>query len=128
MRLLLDAHALIWAVDDPSRLSSNATAAIQDPANELLLGTGTIWEIGIKVGLNKLRLTSPFKDWINQAIAALKLSVLPIGLEHVDVQVGLPRHHGDPFDRILVAQALAEALEVISADPALKPYGIALVW
>lgn len=81
MRLLLDSHTLIWAVDDPTRLSGTATTAIQDPANELLLSAGSVWEIAIKVGLGKLSLTLPFRQWMNQAIADLGLAISPITVE-----------------------------------------------
>ena len=71
MRLLLDAHALIWAVDDPSKLGLQAGAAIQDEANELFVGAGTIWEISIKSGLGKLTLSMPVDQWLHKAIADL---------------------------------------------------------
>jgi PIN domain nuclease of toxin-antitoxin system len=75
MRLLVDAHAVYWAVDDPSKLSPKAGVVLQDPANELLLSAGTIWELAIKVGLGKLTLSLPFKQWITQTIADLDLTV-----------------------------------------------------
>ena len=78
MRLLLDAHTLIWAVDVPQKLGPDATTALQEPANDLLLSAGTIWEIGIKVGLGKLSLSLPFQHWMEQAIHDLGASVLPI--------------------------------------------------
>ena len=128
MRLLVDSHTLIWAVDDPARLSSAASAALQDPANELLLSAATVWEIAIKVGLNKLNLTLPFRQWMNQAIADLGLALLPITVEYAAVQSGLPDHHRDPFDRLIIAQALTEAVPVVSADPGLDTYGVTRLW
>lgn len=71
MRLLLDAHSLIWAVDDPSKLGPKVVAIIENPANELLVSAGTIWELAIKVGLGKLKLSLPFGQWMNQAITDL---------------------------------------------------------
>lgn len=128
MRLLLDSHTLIWAVDAPSRLTTSAATALQDPANQLLLSAATVWEIAIKVGLAKLSLTLPHRQWMNQAIADLGLSLLPVTVEYADVQAGLPDHHRDPFDRLIIAQALAEAVAVVSADPALDAYSVARVW
>lgn len=128
MRLLVDAHAFIWAVDDPSKLGTQAVTALQDPGNDLLLSAGTIWEIAIKVGLGKLSLSMPYRQWMNQAITDLGMTVLPITVEYADVQGNLPKHHGDPFDRLLVAQAQMENMALVSADPGFDPYGINRLW
>jgi len=77
MRVLIDSHALIWYVDQDNLLSPASHAAISDPTNDLLLSAGSIWEIGIKVGLGKLILTEPFKPWMNQAISDLDVTVVP---------------------------------------------------
>lgn len=108
MRLLLDTHTVLWAVDEPSRLSPQAVLALEDPANELFVSAATIWEIAIKVGLKKLSLSMPYRDWMNKAITDLGLMLPPISVEYADVQAGLPRHHGDPFDRLLAAQATVD--------------------
>jgi PIN domain nuclease of toxin-antitoxin system len=128
VRLLVDSHTVIWAVDDPSQLSPAATAALQNPANELLVSAATIWEIAIKVGLGKLILTLPYRQWMNRAIADLGLTILPITVEYADVQAGLPRHHGDPFDRLLVAQALTEGISIVGADAAFDSYAVSRIW
>ena len=128
MRLLLDTHALIWYVDQDHLLSASAHAAITDPANELLLSAGTIWEIGIKVGLNKLSLSMPYREWMNKAIGDLGLTLLPITVEYADVQAGLPRHHGDPFARLLAAQARVEDIPLVSSDPIFDRYGLTRIW
>jgi len=128
MNILLDAHTLIWAVDDPERLGPRARAAIEDPGNDLLLGAGTVWEISIKAGLGKLTLSLPFREWMNGAMTRLRASLLPITLEHCAAQAALPRHHGDPFDRLLAAQAQFESMPVVSGDPVLDRYAITRVW
>jgi PIN domain nuclease of toxin-antitoxin system len=128
MRVLIDSHALIWYVDQDKLLSIASHAAISDPANDLLLSAGSIWEIGIKIGLGKLLLTQPFKVWMNQAISDLHVTVLPLTVEYVDVQSNLPKHHGDPFDRLIVAQAIVEQVSIISADVNLDAYGISRIW
>jgi PIN domain nuclease of toxin-antitoxin system len=128
VRLLVDAHAFIWAVDDPSKLGTQAVTALQDPGNDLLLSAGTIWEIAIKVGLGKLSLSMPYRQWMNQAITDLGMTVLPITVEYADVQGNLPKHHGDSFDRLLVAQAQMENMALVSADPGFDPYGINRLW
>ena len=128
MRLLLDAHTLIWAVDDPAKLGPDATTALQAPSNDLLLSAGTIWEISIKVGLGKLSLSLPFQQWMEQAIHDLAAAVLPITIEYAAVQSGLPTHHGDPFDRLLAAQAQVENGPLVSTDAVFDQYGIQRVW
>jgi len=85
MRLLVDSHAVLWAVDEPSRLSPQAVSALEDPANQLLLSAASIWEIAIKVGLGKLSLSMPYRQWMNRAIADLGLTMLPITVEYADV-------------------------------------------
>ncbi len=128
MRLLLDSHALIWYVDQDHLLSASAHAAITDPANDLLLSAGTIWEISIKVGLNKLSLSMPYREWMNKAIADLGLALLPISVEYADAQAKLPRHHGDPFDRLLAAQARVENIPLVSSDSVFDQYGLTRIW
>lgn len=128
MKLLLDAHALIWSVDEPSKLGQEAPQLLQDVSNELFVGAGTIWEISIKMGLGKLGLSLPFKQWTEQAIADLGAFCLPIDIRHAEAQMTLPRHHGDPFDRLLAAQAQVEDLVVISSDPIFDRYGVARRW
>jgi len=128
MRVLLDTHALIWYVDQDQLLSPDAHVAITNPANDLLLSAASIWEIAIKVGLGKLSLSMPYRQWMNRAIADLGLTVLPITVEYADVQAGLPTHHGDPFDRLLAAQAQVENVSVVSADAVFDQYGVRRIW
>jgi PIN domain nuclease of toxin-antitoxin system len=128
MRLLIDSHALIWYVDQHQQLSSASHAAMSDPANELLFSAGSIWEIAIKIGLGKLVLTQPYSRWMSQALSDLGMTVLPITVEYADAQASLPKHHSDPFDRLIVAQALVEGVSVISADARMDAYGITRLW
>ncbi|MCH7686646.1 MAG: type II toxin-antitoxin system VapC family toxin [Planctomycetes bacterium] len=124
MRLLLDSHTLIWAVDDPTKLGSQAAVSLQETDNDLLLNAATIWEIAIKVGLGKLSLSMPYRQWMSQAINDIGVTVLPITVEYADVQAGLPGHHGDPFDWMLVAQACVEQVAIVSNDTAFDSYGV----
>ncbi len=128
MRHLLDACSLIWYVDDPQKLSVDGHAAITAGANDLYLSAATVWEISIKVGLGKLKLSAPFRPWIEKAISDLGLILLPITVEVSDEQSRLPRHHGDPFDRLLVATCRVENLSVVSADAIFDQYGVTRVW
>jgi len=128
MRHLIDSQSLIWYVDQDQLLSPAAHAATSDRTNDLLLSAATVWEVGIKVGLGKLTLSQPYRQWMNQAIADLGLTILPITVEYADVQGGLPRHHGDPFDRLIVARAIVEGIPIISSDPQLDAYGVTRIW
>src|SRR5439155_9982001 len=110
VRLLLDTHTLIWALDDPAKLSNPAAAALQDPANELLLSAATVWELAIKIGQKKLTLSLPYRQWMDKAIADLELTLLPVTVEYADKQAGLPSHHKDPFDWLIIAQALVDGI------------------
>ena len=87
-----------------------------------------MWELSIKTGLGKLTLSLPFRRWMEQAIADLGLTVLPISLESCERQASLPFHHRDPFDRLLAAQALVENIKVVSADTVLDQYGVDRIW
>ncbi|MFN4260818.1 MAG: type II toxin-antitoxin system VapC family toxin [Gemmataceae bacterium] len=104
------------------------TAALSDPAHERVLSIVTVWEIGIKVALGKLQLQKPFRVWIETAINDLALTELPITLDHIDQQMGLPFHHRDPFDRLLAAQVFVEGIPLVSDDAIFYAYGVTRVW
>ncbi len=128
MRYLLDTHTLIWSQDDPGKLSATAKVELTDPANVRLLSVATVWEIGIKVALKKLKLSKPFRQWVQIAIKDLVLTELPIELEHIERQMSLPLHHRDPFDRMLAAQSLVLGIPVIGNDGIFDAYGVARIW
>ena len=128
MRLLIDSQSLIWYVDQEHLLSPITHRAISDPANDLLLSAATVWEIAIKVGLKKLALSLPYRVWMEKAISDLDLIILPITVETAEVQSDLPWHHRDPFDRLIIAQALVENISIISIDSIFDHYGISRLW
>jgi PIN domain nuclease of toxin-antitoxin system len=128
MRHLVDAHSLIWALDNPRKLGIRATVILEDPANELIVSVGTIWELSIKVGLGKLSLSLPYRTWMEKALVDLALVVSPITLEIAERQMALPFHHRDPFDRLLAAQCLVEAIPIVSADSVFDQYGVSRTW
>lgn len=123
MRLLLDTHALLWWLADDGRLSPPARDAIADGANLVAVSAASAWEISIKKALGKLQ--AP--DDLPAAIDDCGLQPLPITLHHAALAGALPRHHDDPFDRMLVAQAMHEGLTVVTADPAFAAYGVAVL-
>ena len=128
MKLLLDAHTVIWSMDNPAKLSGRAVEVIENESNERLISIGTVWELSIKVQLGKLSLSRPFREWIEDALTFLCASLLPITLMDADEQHRLPLHHRDPFDRLLVAQAMTSELSVVSVDPAFDWYGVPRIW
>jgi len=130
MRYFVDAHALIWSQDSPEQLGASAADALTDLNHELLVGKGTIWEMGIKASTGKLPLSKPFEEWIDIAIRDLKLSIVEIELGHI-VSVStlsFPGKHRDPFDRILAVQSLAMNIPIISIDTLLDAYGVTRIW
>lgn len=128
MKILLDSHALIWAVDDPSKLGRQADAALRDSSNEVFVSAGTAWELSIKIGLGKLTLSLPFRQWMARSMTDLGVSLLQITVGHADEQSRLPKHHGDPFDRLLIAQARVEDLTIVSSDAVFDQYGATRIW
>jgi PIN domain nuclease of toxin-antitoxin system len=109
-------------------LSSTAQTLIQDPANQVLISPASYWEIAIKVSVGKWILNRPYEDFIDLGLKQYGFQVLPILPTHTARLIGLPYHHKDPFDRLLVGQALAEQISIVSADPALDAYGITRFW
>jgi PIN domain nuclease of toxin-antitoxin system len=128
MRHLLDAHALIFALDDPSKLGKKAVPVLENPDSQLLISVGTIWELAIKTGLGKLTLSLPYRQWMERALADLDLAISNITVEVAERQSDLPFHHRDPFDRLLVAQCLVDSIPLVSTDPVFDRYGINRVW
>jgi PIN domain nuclease of toxin-antitoxin system len=128
LRLLLDTHSLLWSVEAPSKLSAAAMAALQDPANDRLLSAATVWELAIKVGQRKITLSIPYGQWMVTAVADLKVNILPITIEYAERQSSLPVHHKDPFDRLMIAQALVDGIPIVSADAKFDPYGVIRIW
>ena len=128
MRILLDSHAVLWYVDQDQMLSGTAHAAITDPANDLLVSAATIRELAIKAAIGKLSLSQPYRLWMNKAMSDLRASLLPVSIDYADAQAGLPFHHRDPFDRLIIAQSLIEGISVVSADGQFDAYGVNRVW
>ena len=128
MRLLLDTHTFIWWFSDSKRLSSNSYESIADPENDLVLSLISIWEIQIKSQLAKLTLNAPLPEVIDRQRQINKLQLLSLELNHIYTLNQLAHHHRDPFDRLLIAQSIAEQLVLVSKDAVLDRYNIQRVW
>ena len=128
MKLLLDTHAFLWLDNEPSRLSSTIQALCQDPETEMLISAVSIWEIQIKSALGKLNLRRPLQQLLDDQMQVNALTVAPITVEHVFALDRLPSYHKDPFDRLIIAQAIVEDLTLASADLHVMKCPVALVW
>jgi len=128
MKLLLDTHTFIWWDSEPDKLSSAALKACQDQANTLILSVVSVWEMQIKSQLGKLRFSVPLPEIIKGQQQSNNIEILSVTLQHVLELQNLPHHHGDPFDRLLMAQANIEDALLISGDFAFSKYPIKLLW
>jgi PIN domain nuclease of toxin-antitoxin system len=127
MNCLLDTHTLLWYLQNSENLSDRATEILEDANNNLSVSIASLWEISIKLGLGKLRLQKSFSE-LEEVLQQLKIGVLPITFADTEFYLSLPLHHRDPFDRILVAQAMNHCLVLISRDLAFDAYSIHRVW
>lgn len=123
MNLLLDTHVVLWAFADPATLRGEVRDAITDPRSTVLVSAVTIWEVEIKRALGKLR--AP--DGLADLCATRGFDELAISHRHAELAGRLPRHHDDPFDRMLVAQAIDERLDLVTADRAFAAYDVRIV-
>ena len=128
MTLLLDTHAFLWFCQDDPQLSTTAKTLIEDPGNRKLVSIASCWEIAIKAGLGKLRLGEPSGTYIPAALAQTGFELLPISLANATGVEQLSPHHKDPFDRMLIAQAMVEGIPLVSVDPAFDGYPITRLW
>jgi len=116
MKLLLDSHAFIWSYDKQHKLSQRSRWELSNPANNLFLSVVSIWEIQIKIQNNKLKFQDTFADVIAEQQQINGLQILPMQLSHALYLENLPLHHKDPFDRLLISQAVVENMTLVSAD------------
>jgi len=128
MRVLLDTHVFLWWVEGDRALPAKARRVVADPANDCLFSLASAWELAIKASLGKLTLAMPVQQYVIEHLAANAFTLLGIGITHIGRVEKLARHHGDPFDRLLAAQALEENLPIISADPVFRRYGLKRIW
>ncbi|MEL6262085.1 MAG: type II toxin-antitoxin system VapC family toxin [Cyanobacteria bacterium J06626_6] len=128
MRFLLDTHAFLWFVLDDSRLSSEASSLVKDLDNRVLISPASYWEIAIKVSIGKYEIPGSFQDWIERQLSENGFEVLPLRVDHAARVTMLPFHHRDPFDRLLIAQALTEKIPIISIDGKFDQYSVDRRW
>jgi len=128
MRMLLDTHAFLWFVLGDPQLSSTARRHIEDLGNEKLVSPASYWEIAIKISLKKYTLAQPYETFMQKGIEDNGFIILAIEPKHTAALTSLPFHHRDPFDRLIIAQAMTEQMPVISGDAAFAAYPVTRIW
>jgi PIN domain nuclease of toxin-antitoxin system len=127
MKLLLDTHAFLWIVTDQG-LSTAAIQAFLEPDNQLYLSAASYWEICIKVAIKKLTVTPDWMERFDEELVANEIQWLPIEKTHCQGVTRLPALHNDPFDRLLIAQAIGEGLTLMTADANIRQYAVPTLW
>ena len=128
MRLLLDTHTFLWFIMGNPNLSPNARALIEDQGNQKYVSIASLWEIAIKVSTDKLSLFAPFDTLIPQQLSMNGFKLLNLEIAHAATPINLPFHHRDPFDRLLIAQAMVEQMQIVSIDSAFDAYQATRLW
>jgi PIN domain nuclease of toxin-antitoxin system len=128
MKLLLDSHTFKWWRDEPNKLSPTAFAKISNPNNDVFLSVVTAWELQIKIALNKFTIKGRLQKAIKDEQQNNGFKILPVNLSHALYLENLPLHHKDPFDRLLISQAIVENMTLVSADPEFAKYQVNLLW
>jgi PIN domain nuclease of toxin-antitoxin system len=126
--VLVDTHTFIWALLHDHRLTAKAKQILRSDEHELAFSLVSLWEIAIKIKTGKLNTIGSSVAYIRDEMNAYGMSLLPVRYEHILQLESLPHHHSDPFDRLLIAQAITESLPLLSGDRAFANYGIKLVW
>jgi len=127
MRLLLDTHVLIWNISNQEALSEKALALIDDPTHDKFISLASLWEMAIKISLEKLKLPLPTSKIVSDYLES-GLKLLPITMAHIQTVENLPWPHRDPFDRMLIAQAQSEKLAIITQDARFRDYQVEVIW
>lgn len=127
MDLLLDTHSLIWFLNGDDKLSEKAKSAIEDPSNSKIVSIASIWEIAIKISIDRFRFPKGFKYFLDM-VEDNGFEILPITFEHAVKLSTLEFIHRDPFDRLLIAQSMADSLTIVTKDDYIKQYQIHTIW
>ncbi|BAB77673.1 type II toxin-antitoxin system VapC family toxin [Anabaena sp. FACHB-709] len=128
MKLLLDTHVLIWSTGNPEKLSERVKNLLLDNNNSWIVSVASVWELQIKYQIGKLNLSSSLPNLIETQQRVNNLQILPIELSHIYALDSLPNHHRDPFDRIVIAQAISEKIPLLSTDTVFDAYPVEKIW
>lgn len=128
MKVLVDTHTFLWDLNNDPRSSKKAKDLLSSDAPDLVFSLVSLWEIAIKIKTGKLNTIGSSVAYIRDEMNAYSMELLPIRYEHILNLEALPHHHSDPFDRLLIAQALFEGLPILTADRAFHQYGVKTIW
>lgn len=128
MECLIDTHTLLWIVTDDVQLSKKARRIFLDEQNEIFISIASLWEIAIKVSLKRLNLNQTLNEFYIRHVVGNKIRLLDLKVEHLEVLETLSFHHRDPFDRLIISQAIVEKIPLLSNDKVLSKYPIKRIW
>lgn len=128
MKVLLDTHVFLWLIADDARLSETARKAFLDSGNQVYLSPASLWEIGVKMSLGRLSLREGWLRVVEEQMKSNSIHWLPIETVHCERVSRLPFHHRDPFDRMLISQAVTEEMCILSSDGRFLDYGVRRIW
>jgi PIN domain nuclease of toxin-antitoxin system len=128
MRVLIDTHAFLWWDLDDERLSASAHDVMQNGRNQVFVSAGSVWEVAIKASKGRLDLPTDTRSYVSDRLRRYRWTPLPIAVAHGVQAATLPPIHGDPFDRVLVAQAQLESMPIVTTDPAITRYDVETIW
>jgi PIN domain nuclease of toxin-antitoxin system len=128
VRVLVDTHVFLWDLMEDRRSSRKAKQVLSSDEHELVFSLVSLWEIAIKIKIGKLNTVGSSVAYIRDEMNAYGMELLPIRYEHILQLEALPHHHNDPFDRLLIAQAVTESLPILSGDTVFQQYGVKLIW
>ena len=127
MNLLLDTHTFLWFVNDNPKLSNHLKDLIEDTNNVSYLSIASLWEMSIKFNLGKLTLDPNYEEFVEREVTTSTVRLLNIELEHLKINATMPFYHRDPFDRLIIAQSIAEDIPIVSIDLAFDRYSVDLI-
>ena len=128
MRVLVDTQTFLWALENDPRLSKKAKQILTSDSNELVFSLVSLWEIAIKIQIGKLKTIGSSVVYVRDEVEEYGMEILPIHYSHILALERLPLHHGEPFDRLILAQATAESLPILSNDSEFPAYPVKLIW
>lgn len=123
MKILIDTHIFLWFVNNNPQLSPTAKHLLESDV-DILLSIASLWEIAVKVSIGKLTLPGPIQEFIPQQLRLNQIELLRVEIQHLHILSTLPFHHRDPFDRLIIAQSLAEDIQILSVDTIFDEYGV----
>ena len=128
MTLLLDTCTLLWLTQEPARLSAASRQALDNSENELWVSLASVWELALKTLAGKITFSPPLRRWLAEQQGIWQFGYLSVSEEHILRTLEIERHHLDPFDRLLVAQALERNLPLVTPDPMIARYPVQVIW